>query len=375
MLRQRGAGASTIREANMTTRSVGPGAGFGWLSQGISAAFNHPKSLFGGAALLLVVLLLPSLITVPMQFHFMREGTPPSTTTTLLIMAISMLFGLLIIPLYAGYLQMVDAAEREEAVRASDIFKPYRQGKAWQLIGLGVAHLVIYIAGMAVIILATGGGIAGWYMQVLAAQANHEVPPGVPGGFWVAFALLVVFGLLMMGFYAISLGQVALNRRSVFGAIGDGVSGALKNVLPLFVFALVSILGLDCLCHRDSDRGACTRIHRQAHQPLADVHRARAVVHRHDPVDDHNNVRRDVPPVARCVRRRCRVRNATAVRRLIFSSAANNEGGHGRLHCFISKQLNGSGQPASTCATSPMAAPSARSDSNRFSAPDTARIA
>jgi hypothetical protein len=235
-------GRRSLGQQNMTTRSVGPGAGFGWLSQGISAAFNHPKSLFGGAALLLVVLLLPSLITMPMQFHFMREGTPPSTTTTLLIMAISMLFGLLIIPLYAGYLQMVDSAEREEEVSASDIFKPYRQGKAWQLIGLGVAHLVIYIAGLAVIILATGGGIASWYMQVLAAQANHEVPPGVPGGFWIGFALLVVFGLLMMGFYAISLGQVALNRRSVFGAIGDGVTGALKNVLPLFVFALVSIL-------------------------------------------------------------------------------------------------------------------------------------
>jgi hypothetical protein len=223
----------------MTTRSREASAGLGWLTQGFSVGFRHPKPLFGGAALLVVACLLPSLITMPMQFHALRAGTPPSTTTSVLIMAISMVFGLLIIPLYAGYLQLVDAAERAQPARAFDIFKPYRHGQAWRLIGLGLANLAIYIAGIAIIMLATGSGIVSWYMQVLAAQAIHEL---LPGGFWIAMALLMVFGLLMMGFYAISLGQVALNRRSVFGAVGDGITGALKNVLPLFVFALTSLL-------------------------------------------------------------------------------------------------------------------------------------
>jgi hypothetical protein len=226
----------------MTTRSKGPSAGFGWLMNGISVGFRHPKPLFGGAALLVVACLLPSLITMPMQFHAMSAGTPSSMATSALIMAISVLFGLLIIPLYAGYLQLVDAAEREQPARALDIFKPYRQGEVWRLIGLGLANFVVYIAGIAIILVATGAGIASWYMQAMAAQANHQLPPALPGGFWIAMALLMVFGLLMMGFYAISLGQVALNRRSVFGAIGDGVTGALKNVLPLLVFALSSIL-------------------------------------------------------------------------------------------------------------------------------------
>ncbi|TPG50042.1 hypothetical protein EAH75_00590 [Rhodanobacter glycinis] len=226
----------------MTTRSRGPSAGFGWLTNGISVGFRHPKPLFGGAAFLVVACLLPSLITMPMQFHAMSAGTPPSMATSALIMAISVLFGLLIIPLYAGYLQLVDAAEREQPVRALDIFNPYRQGEAWRLIGLGLANFVVYIAGIAIIIVATGAGIASWYMQALAAQVNHQPPPALPGGFWIAVALLMAFGLLMMGFYAISLGQVALNRRNVFGAIGDGVTGALKNVLPLLLFALSSIL-------------------------------------------------------------------------------------------------------------------------------------
>lgn len=226
----------------MTTRSRGPGAGCGWLTNGIGVGFRHPKPLFGGAAFLVVACLLPSLITLPMQFHAMRAGTPPSMATSLLIMAISVVFGLLIIPLYAGYLQLVDTVERGQAGRARAVFNPYRQGEAWRLIGLGVANFVIYIGGIAIIILATGGGIARWYVQALAAQANRELPPSLPGGFWLAVALLMVFALFMMGFYAISLGQVALNRRNVFGAIGDGVAGALKNVLPLLVFALCAAL-------------------------------------------------------------------------------------------------------------------------------------
>lgn len=226
----------------MATRSKGPGAGFGWLTNGIRVGFEHPKLLFGGAALLVVACVLPSLITVPMQFYAMRAGTPPSAAISLVTMAISMLYALLIIPLYAGYLQLVNAAERQETARVSDIFKPYRQGEAWRLIGLGLANLAIYIAGIAIIVLATGRGIVGWYVQAQMAQFNHQLPPALPGGFWATMALLMVFGLWMMGFYAISLGQVALNRRSVFGAIGDGINGALKNVLPLLVFALSSVL-------------------------------------------------------------------------------------------------------------------------------------
>lgn len=243
MLCRHGVGTPIIGgNDTMATRSTGAGAGFGWLTNGIRVCFDHPKPLFGGAALLVVACLLPSLVTMPMQFFAMKAGTPPSPATSLVTMAISALYTLLIVPLYAGYLQLVSAAEREQAIRATDIFRPYRQGEAWRLIGLGLASFVVYIAGIAIIVLAAGRGLVGWYMQALAAQANHQLPPALPGGFWAAMALLMVFGLWMMGFYAISLGQVALNRRSVLGAIGDGIKGALKNVLPLLVFALSSVL-------------------------------------------------------------------------------------------------------------------------------------
>jgi len=242
MLGLLGAGAPTQKGKNMATRSNGPAAGFGWLANGFSAGFRHPKPLLGGAGLLIVACLLPTLITLPMQFGAMASGMAQSPTAIVSMMAISMLVGLLIIPLYAGYLQVVDAAERGMPARALDIFNPYRRGEAWRLIGFGLTNIAIYIAVIAIVIMLAGGGIVGWYMQALTAQAAHQPPPGLPQGFATAMALFVVVGLFMMGFYAISLGQVALGKRSVFGAVGDGMVGALKNLLPLLVFAVSLVL-------------------------------------------------------------------------------------------------------------------------------------
>jgi hypothetical protein len=60
----------------------------------------------------------------------------------------------------------------------------------------------------------------------------------MPPHLGIAIALFAVLFLLIMGTYAISLGQVALGGRSVPGALADGVVGSLKNLLPLLVFAV-----------------------------------------------------------------------------------------------------------------------------------------
>jgi len=79
-------------------------------------------------------------------------------------------------------------------------------------------------------------------MQLLTAQSSHLPPPTLPEGFGIAMTLLIVLGIVMLGFHAIGLGQVALNRRNVFGAVSDGMTGALKNLLPLLVFVLSMML-------------------------------------------------------------------------------------------------------------------------------------
>jgi hypothetical protein len=223
----------------MTTRSKGLGAAFGWLSRGISVGFDEPKILFGAAALVVVAAMLPTLITLPIQFYLLHAGMPPQSGVFRWIPILSMLLGLLAVPLYAGYLQVVNEVEHGALPRVSDIIKPYREGKAPRLIGYGLLMLVIYFAMLAIVLVAAGGGTAHWYMQAVTAQADHQQPPiGLPDGFWITLLLFMVVAIFMMGFYSISLGQLTLRNRSVFGAIGDGLIGALKNVLPLLMLAV-----------------------------------------------------------------------------------------------------------------------------------------
>jgi hypothetical protein len=227
----------------MTTRSRGPGAGIGWLKKGFSLSFRHPKPLLGGAALLLVMCLIPSLITAPMQWTFLQPGTQPNPDVYWLMMSIAMLVGMLLVPLYAGYLQVVDAAARGLPARARDIFGPYRNREALRLIGFGIAFMVIYLAAFGIVTAITGSDFANWYMHMATAQAHHQQPHlGLPSHFGALFALIMVVGLFMMGVYSIALGQVALRRRGILGAIGDGITGTLKNLLPMLVFALGSIV-------------------------------------------------------------------------------------------------------------------------------------
>jgi hypothetical protein len=216
---------------------MGPLAGFGWLRRSLQAGRDNPKAVYGGAAVLLAVLLLPLLVTVPIQLVTMRPDAPPSTLLGVAMMALWTVIGLLVFPLYGGYLRVIDAAVRGKAARAFDVFAPYRQGEVLRFAGFALVMTALYFATVVLLIVVMGGGIGQWYLQALSGQPPQALPV-LPPGFGIAMALGAVLFLLMLGVYAIGLGQLALGGRGVFGAIGDGVLGSLKNALPLLVFAI-----------------------------------------------------------------------------------------------------------------------------------------
>ena len=225
----------------MALRSRGPLAGIGWLKRAILPGRGNAKAVFGGAALLCVAILLPVCITLPMQFGTL-EGDQPSPTFFFAGMAISTLLGLLVMPAYGGYLRVIDAVERGQPARARDVFAPYRQGEVLRFVGYGLAMTVVYFALLGAVIGAMGGGLARWYVDVVASGGQPAAMPELPPGFGLALALLGLAGLFLVGTYSISLGQVSLRGRSVLGAIGDGLVGSLKNLLPLLVFAVSLVL-------------------------------------------------------------------------------------------------------------------------------------
>jgi hypothetical protein len=81
----------------------------------------------------------PAVVPIARPGH----GHPADRAIVIAIMAVSMPIGLLVVPLYAGYLQVIDATARGLPARATCIFNPYRQGGALRLIGYGLALALI----------------------------------------------------------------------------------------------------------------------------------------------------------------------------------------------------------------------------------------
>lgn len=226
----------------MSTRAMGPMAGFRWLTNAINLGRNNPKAIFGGAALSLVLMLVPSLLTLPLQL-----GGTPSPTRMLAGVVVSIVLGLALAPLYGGLIGLIDAAERGRAAKATDVFAPYRSGGgALRMVGFVIAMLGVYVLMLLVIAGIAGTGVFHWYMQIVAAQGKPTPElMQLPAGFGTAVALLMVFWLLVMGIYAVGFGQVTLAGRSPLAALKDGFVGSLKNLLPLLVMAIS--LAVACL--------------------------------------------------------------------------------------------------------------------------------
>lgn len=227
----------------MTIRTLGPLAGFGWLRKGINLGHGNPKAVFGAAGLTLLMSLLPSVVTMPMQLNM-----TPGPAMLGLVTAISLLGGLLLVPVFAGLFGVIDAAENGRPAKATDVLGPYRRGEGPRLIGYGLAMLGVYLVAGLLVIAVAGADVWRWYLQAMTAQQVGADPAALqglqalPDGFGTALALGAVLSLLIAGLYSISLGQVALGGRGALGAIRDGLVGSLRNLLPLLVLAICGMV-------------------------------------------------------------------------------------------------------------------------------------
>lgn len=231
----------------MTTRMNGPGAGWSWLLRGINLGRSNPKAIFGAVALVMLVVLLPSGIQLLLQYV-----VKPRPQAMLAVMGAAMIVIMVLSPLlFGGVLRVIDAAEHRRPTAAMAVFSAFRNGPdAWRLIGFGLLVSLIYIGVFVAVLAILGDGFLGWYWHVLTAAQSAPLSPGsipampAPEHFALSFAIAVLAGMFLGGVYAIGFGQIALGERGIGGALADGVSGTVKNLLPILVLVVSSLLGL-----------------------------------------------------------------------------------------------------------------------------------
>lgn len=228
----------------MTTRAMGPGAGLRWLKQAVNLGSHNPKAVFGAAALFLMAALIPTILQLILQ-----SGLGMTSEGLVNALGVFSLFYLLLVtpPLVMGFIRVIDATETGTATRASAIFDTFWRGDSLRGIGLFLLIIILVLAVFGILVVAYGIDFFRQIGEVLVALEAAEpgvipVLPPLPDGFGTFLALVVVLGTFINGVYAIGFGQVALAGRSIIGALGDGIVGALKNALPLLVLLLISLV-------------------------------------------------------------------------------------------------------------------------------------
>lgn len=228
----------------MTTRAQGPAAGLQWLKRGINLGRHNPRAIFGGVALVALVALLPSVLQLVLQ-QLLGSGTVAVVVNLTLTMLTSLL---LMPPMIGGYLRVIDASEHDRPAKATDVFAPFRSGPDMRrLVGYGLVMTALYLLVAGALVYLLSPGFPAWYLQVAQlAQSGSPVDPAampsLPDGLGPMLALGALLGVFLGSMYAIGFGQIALGGHGVGRAFGDGLSGTLRNLLPLLLLAVVALV-------------------------------------------------------------------------------------------------------------------------------------
>jgi hypothetical protein len=236
------AATMTDTGSSMAIRSMPAGAGLGWLKHAVNLGRSNARAIFGGAALLLVAVLVIA-FGMSLLMGGIATAIDPGATGMMALSLLTVLPLLLVMAmLMVGYLRLIDAVEGGRAARALDVLAGFRDTSA-SLRAIGFIVLVtvvqnLLIAGLVAVIAPEVGS---WYLETLRASVPGQAPPDAvpPEGFGLVFVAMMVLGLFFYALQAIGLGQIALRGRGVVEAFGDGFSGALRNLLPLLVFGLL----------------------------------------------------------------------------------------------------------------------------------------
>ncbi|WP_456990483.1 hypothetical protein [Lysobacter sp. A286] len=232
----------------MTTHAMSPMAGFDWLKRGINLGRNNPVAVFGGAALLLVAMLVVGVVAMlgaAAMFAMLGDNLVG-------MVIIGMLVGVLVLVvmgmLMVGYWRLIDAAENGRPARVVDVFSGLGDmATSSRLIGLLVLMAIVQNVIMAALLSVFAGGVMTWYLQMMQSQALADptaMMASLPAGLGAAYLVMMVVGMLFFAIQSVAIGQICLRRRGVFAAFGEGVAGAFKNVLPLLVLFVSYVVAM-----------------------------------------------------------------------------------------------------------------------------------
>jgi hypothetical protein len=225
----------------MTARSVSFSAPFAWLTASVESLRTDPGTLFGATALLLAVVLVP---TIAQQLA-LKIVPSMGIGTALAIQAVFSLVMLMLFPPVAGgYFRFLHARAQGQPVRATDVFALFREpAAARRMIATALIFTAIDAAAFIAANLATSGYVLDFFKIALTAvPGKPPVFPPPPSGFGLWFLLGAFLCLTLISAYNLAFTQAALGSRTALDAVGDGFAATVRNLAVFIVFYLAIFL-------------------------------------------------------------------------------------------------------------------------------------
>lgn len=228
-------------------RALNPGAGIGWLKNAVNLGRDNPKAIFGGIALVFLSLALPIALFATL-YAYMDASRAAGTGFFPLILVLVLALIPLMSAFTIGLLRMIHKVESNLPARAGDVFAGFSDWRAiLRVIGLIVALALVQYSLLAVLLGVLAPGFGSWYLHDLQAAMHGpgaQRAASLPSGFAVGISVAWLVGLVFNAVHALGLGQIALGGRGVFQAMGDGIAGVAKNLLPLMVMLLALVAAM-----------------------------------------------------------------------------------------------------------------------------------
>lgn len=208
----------------------------------INLGSRNAGAIFGGAALMLMAGLVPSILQA------IGHGFSSSPILAWVIPMMAVGYWLFVMmPLGAGFYQLIHATETGRPTRAMSIFEVFRDTPmVLRMAGLGLSViLLVFIIGLVMRLLLGQdfvAGLAGWIQALGTIDQQNPVLPPAPEKLGVFVAMSLLFGMFFGGVYMLAFGQAALGDGKLSGALKDGLIGAFKNVLPLLLVSLLCLV-------------------------------------------------------------------------------------------------------------------------------------
>lgn len=202
----------------MQINSVDAGRGAGWFADG--------WGLFKGNAVMWIVMLVVFIvIAVVLSF----------------IPLLGALALVLMTPLFvAGLMEAARKSDDGQDVEIGDLFTAFGDAdRRGPLLVLGVIILVVEIILAGVMIFGVLGAAGIGFGAMEAGVDPAAVGAGAAGGGMLAILLMIVIALLLYAAFAYAVPLVYFDKVAPVDAIKASFSGAVKNIVPLIVAAVV----------------------------------------------------------------------------------------------------------------------------------------